>query len=164
MKNLLIRSYIKNYYKRKRKFISWNELQTIALLVDAHETFNKSSLDAFIKYSGKRVEVLYIDIKKKQSPIKDYEVFTSSDKNFMGLPNSKCIAKISRKRVNLLINCCSIFSDFSDCLAAHYEADFYCGFRNDFNNLDLIVDKKNSMSLKDYLEEVKRCVEMIKTR
>ncbi len=160
-KNFIIRSHIKRSLKRKKQFASWEKIKNISLII-SNEQLNKSALDKFIIDSGKLVEVILIDIKNKQSAIKDYTTFVSADKSVLGLPKTKSLNKIKNKTADLVMVAADDKEEFATVLAANINTPCVCGCNQINNNLDLIIIRKENQTVIDYLNEVVNYLKMIK--
>jgi hypothetical protein len=122
-------------------------------------------IDKFIYETDKLVDVYYIDLDVKESPIKNFITFTKKEKSFFGLPNSKASAKILKKKYDLLVNASFAQLDYSSVLSNAIKATCKCGYQNKVNELDLVVrrgERKEGQDLMKYLEELVNYLKMIR--
>lgn len=160
---LTVKSVIKrNNLDRQKKFLAWDHIEKIALLVDGGTNINKSALDKFIQKTNKHVEVYYIDLKAKEPLYNDWQCFSKKDQSFLKLPKSKSIAELSRKKFDLVINTSTEFPLFSSCLTSNLVAYVKCGTEGYFDTVDLIVKKNEPFDLINYLEDVIKYLKMIR--
>lgn len=162
IKELILRSKLKNNANKGRSFMPWDKIKTIALVVDSKNANNKSQLDKFIYETDKVVDVYYIDGHVKESAIMNFIAFTRSDKSLVGLPNSKALKKIQNKEYDLLINAAFDELDFASVLSVAIKTSCRSGFQSRLNELDLIIKRNPNQNLIAYLGEVVNYLKMIR--
>lgn len=149
---------------RQKQFVSWENIQRVALLVD-HEGFpEKRLVDQFIANTAKHMEVFYIETKSKESTYHDWHCFSKKDRNFLGLPNSNAFFQLENKTFDLCINTCNDTNLFAELLYAKLNATLKCGSHTTNNISDLVILKNGSQGLMNYLNEVVRYLNMIRPK
>ena len=65
---ITVKSRIKRHNLiRKKRFMNWDKINKIALVISESELVNKSVLDTFIAKTGKHIEVFYVGVNSKQA-------------------------------------------------------------------------------------------------
>ncbi len=161
---ILLKSKIaEDHLSRKKKFIAWNDVQTIALLVSAGDNINKSALDKFIDQTQKLVTVFYIETNSKMPTYSDWQCFCKKDSSFLGLPRGVIQQELKTKKFDLVINTCNDDNLFATALTTTIPATLKCGHGKKFNELDLIIQKSDPYHLIDYLNDVVKYLKMIRS-
>ncbi len=148
---------------RQKHFLNWNNIKSIALLLESDLTLNKSALDKFIEETNKHLEIYYVEINSKQASYGDWKCLIKKDKTILGLPKNLFLEEVKPKNYDLVINISSSYQSFSANVVSHINSPFKCGNNNLCGELDLIIEKKESQNLNSYLKEVVKYLEMIKT-
>jgi hypothetical protein len=162
LKELIIKSRLKKNESVGRNFLPWDKTKTMALILDSKTASSKNLIDKFIYEADKLVDVYYIDLDVKESPIKNFITFTKQEKSFFGIPNSKASAKIVKKKYDLLVNASFAQLDYSSILSNAINATCKCGYQNKANELDLVVKRKEGQDLMKYLDELVNYLKMIR--
>jgi hypothetical protein len=131
------------------------------LVVDCVTASNKSLMDKFIYESDKVVDVYYLDLKVKESAVKNFITFTKTDKNVFGLPNAKALLKLTKK-YDVLINASFSYTDYADVLSDALAADCKVSFENRQQVFNLIVERRQEQNIQFYLKEVVNYLKMIR--
>ncbi len=147
---------------RQKQFLNWNDVNTVALIIDDKETINKSELDKFVEGIKKHTEVFFVQLNAKQAGYGDWNCLIKKDKTFLNLP--KPLDQGETKKYDLVINVSHQYALYSANLVGQLNAPFKCGNADLFGELDLIIEKKDSLNLIAYLKEVMKYLEMIKTK
>ncbi len=161
IKELILRSKLNNKAKRATAFVPWDKAKTLALVVDAQTASNKNLLDKFIYETDKVVEVYYLDLKVKESQIKNFTTFTKQHKNLLALPNARAMQKLS-KSYDILINAAFLESDYGAVISNGISAKCKCSFVNKNGAFNLIIERKHQQDLSSYLKEVVTYFKMIR--
>jgi len=148
--------------QRKKQFLPWNEIKTVALILNNVDAINKSAMDRFIDSTGKLVTVFFVDSVAKTVSYGDWNCFTKKDQNLFGLPTKKVNEEISKTKFDLAINTSVPGDLFSTALLASIEATLKCGSVKTDMAADLIIKKGDPHHVIDYLNEVVRYLKMIK--
>lgn len=154
---------VKESALRKKQFLSWTKIQKIALIIDEKKAISKNEIDKFIESTGKYVEVFFVELSNKEASFADWKCFTGKDKNLLNLPKQAVLDALKGKKFDLVINVSTNHPLFCVNLLLALQTDFICGNNDQFGELDLIIERKESQSLMTYLNEVKKYLEMIKT-
>ena len=161
VKELILKSKLKNKSKRPTRFVPWDKAKTVALFVDVNTASNKSLIDKFIYESDKLVDVYYLDLKVKDSVVKNFITFTKAHKNAFGIPNSKAMQKLS-KNYDILINAAFQESEFATVLSNGLAAQCKVSFQNRSQVFNLIIDRREQQDLFAYLKDVVNYLKMIR--
>jgi hypothetical protein len=162
LKELILISRLKSTEGGAKNFLPWHKIKTMALVLDSRTAQNKNLIDKFIYEVDKVVDVYYLDIHVKESPIKNFLTFTRLEKNWLGLPNGKAKAKIANKSYDILINASFTEPDYSSVITKMIKATCKCGHYSRLSELDLIVHHKGNQSLEKYLDELVNYLKMIR--
>jgi hypothetical protein len=158
----LTKSFVeKQNSARQNKFLNWDKIEKVALIIDNSTTINKSELDKFIDSTKKYVDVYFLELGSKTSSFADWICFTKKDATILNLPKSHVESSIKNRQYQLVINATEKYRFFSANLLSKINAPYNCGVENMFGETDLIVEKKSD-NLISYLNEVARYLKMIK--
>lgn len=146
---------------RQKKFLSWDKIENMALIIEEKDKVNKSQIDKFIDDTKKHVEVFYIETGSKHASFGDWHCFLKKDKSLLNLPAKKVEAELKSKKFDAVINTCGQNNFFAIALASTLPAYLKCAENPDFNLADLIITRTESFTLKNYLEETVRYLKMI---
>lgn len=152
----------KNPTKKTKRFLSWNDISSMAIIIESNKNLNKNNLDEFIEKTGKFVEVFYVETNNKQATFGDWNCFTKKDLTFLKLPKSETILSLKTKQFDLVINTCNDSNLFAAALNNYLISTFNCGASNAHNDTDLIISKQESYDLPLYLTDISNYLKMIK--
>lgn len=161
IKELILRSKLKNRSKSATAFVPWDKAKSIALIIDAQTASNKNLIDKFIYESDKVVDVYYIDLKVKESAIKNYNTFTKQHKNFVGLPNAKAL-QVLTKKYDVLINAAFHEVAYAAVLSNAFAATCKTSFISQYSTFNLIIQRKANQEVSAYLKDVVVYLKMIR--
>ncbi len=147
---------------RKKQFLPWEKVEKIALILQQHESINKSAVDRFMDSTNKFVEVFYIDLKAKAPAYADWRCFSKKDASLLALPRQTILRELKNKTFDLVIATPGNSPLFTAALVSGLKAPFKCGFSQAFNNVDLIIEKPGAYQLMSYLDDALRYLKMIK--
>ncbi|WP_317898175.1 DUF6913 domain-containing protein [Aurantibacillus circumpalustris] len=147
---------------RKRKFISWDKVEKIALIIEKHNSLNKSAIDKLLEESKKYIEVFYIETDSKEHTFGDWNCFSKKDKSLLNLPKKFNLNELTLKNFDIVINTCDENNLFATALALSIQAQLKCGENKSFDLADLIITKKQADNLKNYLDDTFKYLRMIK--
>ncbi len=162
LKELILTAKLKSAQASGKNFLPWDKTKHVALVLDSKTSISKNAIDKFIYEADKVVDVYYLDIEVKESAIKNFIAFTKQEKNWLGLPNGKAIAKLASKKYDLLINASFAELDYSAVITNLIKATCKCGYQSRINKLDLMVSRKNNQPIDKYLEELVNYLKMIR--
>jgi hypothetical protein len=146
----------------QKKFLNWENIKTIALVVEETEKVSKHQLDALLEQFNKHCEVFYLELTSKNPSYSDWFCLTKKDKNILGLPKKKAILPFKAKAYDVLINTANQSILFSTALIASIQSTCICSTTEKFGHSNLIVTRAKNQSLSAYLQEVQRYLKMIK--
>lgn len=152
----------KNPTKKTKRFLSWNDITSMAIIIQFNEKLNKNNLDEFIEKTGKYVEVFYIETNNKQATFADWNCFIKKDKSLLNLPKPETILSLKTKQFDIVINTCNDDNLFATALNNFLTSPFKCGPSDTYNDTDLIISKKESFDLSLYLNDISTYLKMIK--
>ncbi len=148
---------------RQRRFLSWDNINRIALIIDREDFSDKRTVDRFIEETRKHVEVFLVETKSKEPSFHDWHCFSKKDRNFLALPNNKTFLELKNRTFDVCINTCKADNLFSESLYATLKAQLKCGRHLIYQTSDLVIEKKDPSGLTNYLNEVVRYLKMIRT-
>ena len=152
----------KNPTKKTKRFLCWNDISSMAIIIESNKNLNKNNLDNFIEKTGKYVEVFYVETNNKQATFGDWNCFTKKDLTLLNLPKSETILSLKTKQFDLVINTCNDSNLFAAALNNYLTSTFKCGLSNAYNDTDLIISKQESYDLPLYLTDISNYLKMIK--
>ncbi len=147
---------------RQKKFLPWDKIEKIALILEKHEGLNKSSVDRFIEDTKKYIEVFYIETSSKDRSYNDWNCFSRKDKSFLNLPNKNLESEFKNKKFDTVLNTCAETNLFAFAVASYLPAYLKCGENTRFNLADLVIKKTEPFNLKNYLDETVKYLKMIR--
>jgi hypothetical protein len=147
---------------RQKRFLSWDKVDKIALIIETHPSINKSAIDKFIEGTKKYMEVFFIETRSKQSSYGDWRCFVKNDRSFLRLPAEHVFRELKSKKYTLVINAAFDNSLYAANLTSALNADFKCGANDLYHEVDLIIERKEQ-ELLPYLKDVMKYLEMIRT-
>jgi hypothetical protein len=162
LKEIVLKVRLKSKEAGGKNFLPWAKTKHMALIVDSKTSQNKNLIDKFIYEADKVVDVYYLDLNVKESPIKNFITFTKQEKNWLGLPNGKAKAKIGSKKYDVLINASFGEPDYAAVISNSIKATCKCGYQSRLGELDLIVARKNDQPMEKYLDELVNYLKMIR--
>jgi len=148
--------------KRQKKFLPWEKIEKIAVIVEKQDALNKSSIDKFIEETKKYIEVYYVELKSKQPSFNDWHCFSKKDKSFWDLPNKSMESELKTKKFDAVINTCNENNLFAIAISSSLPAYLKCSENNRFNLADLVIKKTTPFTLKTYLDETVKYLKMIR--
>lgn len=148
---------------RQKHFLAWENINHIALLVNADDCSDKRTLDKFIEETKKHVEVYFLEPAAKEATYHDWHCLSKKDKNLFQLPKKTTFEELKNKRFDVCINTCDKENLFSESLHAVLKAPLKCGTHLEYNISDLVIQKTEPTNLINYLNEVVRYLKMIRT-
>ncbi len=161
--NILVKAKIKREtLGRKKAFLTWHQIEKIALLIESSETINKSEIDVFIRDTKKYVEVYYLELQSKQATYSDWNCLTKKDQTLLKLPKAAIESAFKQKAFDLVLNTCSEKNLFAISLSNSNAAPLHCNVGNKFNDADLIVKRLFNQKLVNYLSNVLIYLKMIR--
>ena len=161
--DIQLKSIIKNFESSKNKqFLTWTNIQKIALVLNSKENINKSQIDQFIVKLQKYVEVYYVEDQAKAPTYADWQSVLKHDLNFLHLPKSTLLNKWHEKQFDLVINACNEDDAVAQSIAAALQANFKCATSEKVKDSNLVIKRSVNNKTIDYLEELVKYLKMIK--
>jgi hypothetical protein len=148
--------------QREKKFVPWEKVEKIALILNNKDNINKSAIDRLIDETKKYIEVFYIETNSKQPTFGDWKCFSKNDKTFLGLPKKNMLDDLKRKKYDVVINTCGEQNLFSTALCASLPGYLKCHSSDNLGYADLIIKKTEPYSLLLYLDTVIKYLKMIR--
>lgn len=148
--------------KREKKFLPWDNIKKIALIIEKDKQLNKSLIDKFIDSSKKHVEVFYMELNSKQMSYSDWRCFSRKDRSLLLLPSKKIEEELKGKKFDAIINTCAENNLFALSVFASVNATLKCSAGDLFNMSDLIIKKNDPFNLVDYLNDTVKYLKMIR--
>lgn len=148
---------------RKKRFMNWDKINKIALVLSESENVNKSLLDTFISKTGKHIEVFYVEVKSKQPTYSDWRCFYKKELNLLKLPKNSTLQELENKSFDLVINTGNDYDLISALLTSTLNAELKCGLSSRFDCNELIISKGDDSDIVKHLENVVKYLKMIRT-
>jgi hypothetical protein len=149
--------------ERKKDFLSWEKISTIALILSSEDHPSKDFIDRFVASTGKYVEVFYIETDSQVPSYSDWSCFTRKERTVLKLPRKTVISSLHKKHFDLVINACPEGTLFAKHLLSILNAPLKCSSSGRLTDADLVIKRKGLPGLPEYLQEVIRYLKMIRT-
>ncbi len=163
--NLSLSRLVRNNNSRfQKKFLNWDDIQSIALIIEESENIAKQQVDDLIDQLNKHCEVYYLELKSKIPTYSDWKCLTKKDINLLGLPKKTSIQPIINKRYDLVINTASQSILYSAALSNTFQSTCSCSSSEKHEHSNLIIQRSNNQNLLQYLKEVERYLKMINSK
>jgi hypothetical protein len=160
---ILVKSQItRENTTRKKKFLPWDNIEKIALIINKDDSVNKSAIDKFVEGTRKYVEVFYIEIKSKDSSYNDWHCFSKKDRSLFNLPKKNIESGLRHKKFDVVINTCEGDNLFSTAICSSLSAPLKCTTSSKFNDGDMIIKKTEPFHLLNYLADTIKYLKMIR--
>jgi hypothetical protein len=147
-----------------KKFLNWEEIRSIALVVEDAEMVSKHLLDTLLDEFKKHCDVFYLELKAKTPTYADWHCLTKKDKNLIGLPKKKVLDTFKTKKYDLIINAAGQSIFYSAALSSSLQSTCTCSSTEEFGHSDLIIKRAEKQDLITYLREVLRYLKMINSK
>jgi hypothetical protein len=147
-----------------KKFLNWDEIRSIALVIEDVEMVSKQAVDTLLDEFKKHSDVFYLELKTKNPSYGDWHCLTKKDKNLIGLPKKKLLDTFKTKKYDLIINTARQFIFYSAALSSSLQSTCTCSSSEEFGHSDLIIKRASNQGLIDYLREVLRYLKMINSK
>jgi hypothetical protein len=145
-----------------KRFVPWEEIKSVAIIIQKKEQLNKSSVDKFIESTNKFVQVYYIEPSSKAASFGDWRCFTKIDATLFKLPKREVINGLKDKKFDVVINTSSEDDVFSKIIFATINSPVKCADADMLGAANLIITKSEPYYVFDYLNEVVKYLKMIK--
>ena len=160
---IILRAKIRQENERRdKKFLPWENINKIALILEKTDSLNKSAVDRFIEDTKKYIEVFYIEPGAKHPSYADWNCLTKKDRSFFRLPKKNIESELQAKKFDAVINTCPETNLFALSVCLSLQAYLKCGEDTMFNSADLIIKKTERFNLKNYLDETVKYLKMIR--
>lgn len=146
---------------RNPRFLQWDHIEKIALILDGREPINKNEMDRFIGATQKFVEVFYVEPQAATPSFSDWRCFSKKDRSVLQLPKNPVTDELQQKKFDLVINTAQ--NDlYSNAVAAALPAPFKCG-NSGAELTDLLILRKSQLPVLQHLNDVVTYLKMIRT-
>jgi len=145
---------------RERKFMSWERIDRIALVVNSRDRVARHAIDSFISESRKFIEVFYVEVNRRAPTYADWQCFLKKHTSFFNLPGKTVAHELEKQRFDIVINTSSDTDLFSRSVAGLLSAPFKCS-TTVFREVDLVIERPDNYGLDAYLQEVVKYLKMI---
>lgn len=152
----------KNNLYREKKFLSWDKIEKVALIIDDKNPINKNKVDEFLQKTNKYVEVYYVELNSQIPSFSDWNCFYKKNQNILKLPKIEVISGLKLKKFDLVINACCEPNLFIANLSSCFSATIKCTANHYLDDFDLMIEREESIDLIGYLENVIKYLRMIK--
>lgn len=153
----------KNNFNRQKQFLNWDKIEKIALILDDSVPINKNEIDKFIDHTKKYVDIYFLELNAKKSTFGDWICFTKKDADFFKLPKSHVESSVKNRHYQLVINVTAKYSNFAAIITSQLHPSFSCGINNLYGEVDVIIENNKTHSVTEYLKEIQKYLQMIKT-
>jgi hypothetical protein len=147
---------------RQRRFLPWENIEKMAIIIEKQDSLNKSLIDKFADETKKHVEIFYIETKEKEKSFSDWHCFSRKDRSFLNLPAKRVESEFKGRKFDAVINTCSDNNLFALALCSSLSAYLKCCQHTALGLADLIIVRSESFTLKNYLDETVRYLKMIR--
>ncbi len=154
----------KNNQRSSRKFLNWNEVRSIALVIESSEQTSKQQMDQLLDEFNKHCEVFYLELRSTTPSYSDWHCLTKKDKNLIGLPKTKLLNGFKSKKYDLIINTAADAILYSAALCSSLQSTCTCSSTAEFGHSDLIIRRLKEQNLITYLKEVLRYLKLINSK
>jgi hypothetical protein len=145
---------------RERKFMSWEKIDRIALVVNSRDRIARHTIDSFISESRKFIEVFYVEVNRRAPTYADWQCFLKKHRSLFNLPGKSVSHELEKQRFDVVINTSSDTDIFSRSIAGLLSAPLKCSTAG-FREVDLVIERPDHYGLDAYLHEVVRYLKMI---
>jgi hypothetical protein len=146
---------------REKKFVSWDKIEKIALVINSRDKIARNVLDNFINESRKFIEVFYVEVNRRTPTYNDWQCFSKRHRSFFNLPRKIISGELEKQRFDVVINTSSDTDIFARSVAGFLSAPLKCSTAG-FREVDLVIERPDNYSLDNYLKEVVRYLKMIR--
>lgn len=160
---LIVRAGLRREKPAEKKFIPWNDIRTMAVIIGSGEKVNKSQVDRFVDSSGKHVDVYFVELAASRPAFTDWKCLGRADRNFFRLPVKRVQDELRQKHYDLVVNTCDGSLLFPAAVAAVIRAPLKCAVSDLFGYANLEVSRQRNSDLPAYLEDVKKYLMMIRS-
>ncbi len=147
---------------RTRKFVPWEKIEKIALIISKDAGINKSAIDKFIEDSKKYIEVFYIELRSKEASFGDWHCFSKKDSSLLKLPTKRVEDSVKGRHYDVVINACEGKNLFSAALFSTLDGTLKCASSARFKDADLIIRRTDQSNLLSFLSDTVHYLKMIR--
>lgn len=147
-----------------KKFLNWEEIKSLALVIEDSEKASKHQLDGLLEEFKKHTEVFYLELRSKIPSYNDWHCLTKKDKNLIGLPKTKRLENFKTKKYDLIINTAERSIFYSAALSSSLQSTCTCSSTAEFGHSDLIIRRAENQDLMAYLKEVQHYLKLINSK
>jgi len=163
LSRIILRTRIKrNQASRQKRFLPWEKIESIALILNQNDSINKSAIDKFVSETKKYIEVFYIEIKSKEPSYGDWICICKKDRSVLNLPNKKTEIVLKNKKFDLVINACADEDLFSAAIFSSLSAPYKCAGSSVFIDADLVITPAKPRNVINYLNDAVHYLKMIR--
>lgn len=148
--------------ERSKKFLPWEKIEKIALIINQEDNINKSLVDKFIEDTKKYVEVYYVEINSREASFGDWQCLSKQDRSFLRLPSKKTETSVRSRKYDVVINACGEKDLYSAFLFSSLNASLKCASSPLLADADLVVSSRESGNLIQFLTDTVHYLKMIK--
>jgi hypothetical protein len=145
-----------------KNFLSWQQINSIGLIISKDTSLNRNALDKWIADTKKFVEVFYVETSEKIASYGDWYCFTKKDKTLFNLPKKTIEADLQQKKYDLLINTASDKDYYAAAVLIALNAPYKCAASPELQDANLIVSPSVEGNLIHQLQDTMRYLQMIR--
>lgn len=147
-----------------KRFLNWEQIQSLALVIEDTENASKHQLDRLLEEFKKHTEVYFLELSSKTPSYNDWCCLTKKDKNLIGLPKTKLLDRFRTKKYDLIINTAADSIFYSAALSSSLQSTFTCSSSSEFGHSDLIIQRAENQDLTAYLKDVLHYLKLINSK
>lgn len=146
----------------KRTFLTWDKVNSLALIISQDTNINRNALDKWIADTKKFVEVFYVETSNKVASYGDWFCFTRKEKNLFNLPKKNVEEELLQKKYDLIINTSNEQNYYAAAVLLALDAPYKCAASADLQDANLIVSPSVQGNLIHQLQDTMRYLQMIR--
>ncbi len=146
----------------KRRFLTWDQVNSLALIISQDSAINRNALDKWIADTKKFVEVFYIETSSKVATYGDWFCFTRKEKTLFNLPKKTVEEELLQKKYDLIINTSGNQNYFAAAVLLALDAPYKCAASTELQDANLIVSPSVQGNLIHQLQDTMRYLQMIR--
>jgi hypothetical protein len=161
LQKILFQQQVQNS-NSKNGFLSWAEVQNVALIISAPLSASKSELDQWIAKCGKRVTVFYVESNVKQASFSDWNCFTKEKRTLVGLPKADVLESLKANPFDLVICLSETLNYYEQSVALAIPAKLRVSSLNQLPYYSLFIERSGVSGTIHYLDTCVKYLNMIR--
>ncbi len=162
LQKILFQQQVTQNTGAKNGFLSWTEIQNIALIISSPLSASKSELDQWISKCGKRITVFYVEPTIKQASFSDWNCFTKEKRNLIGLPKTEVLQGLKANPFDLVICISETLNYYEQCIALAIPAKLRVSSLKQLPYYSLFIERSGVSGTIHYLDTCVKYLNMIR--